>query len=273
MPPHQDLALPTSPGALQGSGSLGVSSLKNDIYLFISTTFQSFAQVWLRACSAAAHCAGLREAWRWCVSALLPFFGRGLLWLVSLPTLLCTLPLPLTHQYSDHLHAQDQLCTRPISIRKLLKLHSKTSTTKADSNLDDHPISTEVQHQELQICRSGRFLCRRCLSGVWEETTTAFIPSTTWSTKHLSTRDQPHRAARCHNFHLDYLMVRGHLQLSPWWPFCSWGCVWSGNGLGTCWGFLWLGSGGPALPLLLQVLLCWAPCVVSLQVWGCSLAN
>ena len=154
MPPHQDLALPTSPGALQGSGSLGVSSLKNYIYLFISTTFQSFVQVWLRACSAAAHCAGLREAWRWCVSALLPFFGRGLLWLVSLPTLLCTLPLPLTHQYSDHLHAQDQLCTRPISIRKLLKLHSKTSTTKADSNLDEYLIILFLPRFNIKSCKS-----------------------------------------------------------------------------------------------------------------------
>ena len=42
-------------------------------------------------------------------------------------------------------------------------------------------------------------VCCRGLSGVWEEMTTAFYPSTTWSIKHLSTRNQPHRAARCHN--------------------------------------------------------------------------
>ena len=72
---------------------------------------------------------------------------------------------------------------------------------------------------------------------------------------------------------LCYSVVRSHLQLSPWWLFCSGGSVWSGNGLWTCWGFHWLGSGGGSLPPLLQVLLCWAPCVVSLHVWGCSLAN
>ena len=49
------------------------------------------------------------------------------------------------------------------------------------------------------------------------------------------------------------------------WPCQSnGGCVFGGIGLSACWGIPWLGSGGAGIkPLLLQVLLCLAPCVVS----------
>ena len=56
----------------------------------------------------------------------------------------------------------------------------------------------------------------------------------------------------------------GHHQLSPWWLFCSGGCVWSGNGL--WWWFL--ATPPPGFALLGS--LCGVP--ACLIVWGCSLA-
>ena len=78
--------------------------------------------------------------------------GTALACLPAAP--LCTLPHTFTHQYSDHLHAQEQPCTRPISIRKLLQLHFKTSAPKADSNLDKYLNILFLPRFKIKSCKS-----------------------------------------------------------------------------------------------------------------------
>ena len=106
-----------------------------------------------------------------------------------------------------------------------------------------------------------------------EKTTAALKTSMTRPMEHLSTLDKSLRAARYLNSCLVYLMVRSYPQLYPWWLLWNRGCVWSGVGLWTCWGFPWLWSGGGALPLLLWVSLGWVPCVAPLPAWGCTWAK
>ena len=106
-----------------------------------------------------------------------------------------------------------------------------------------------------------------------EKTTAALKSSMTWPVEHLPILDKTHRAARYHNSSLVYLMVRSYHEPYLWWLYCNVGCVWSGVGLWTCWGFPWPWSGGGALPLLLRVSLGWVPCLVSLPAWGCTWAK